>query len=146
MLCLVRLFLLGPGLIIHSAFIGRLLCPGWALAGYGQGIFAHPSGGLLAPAGGCWWVGRWLLHRCCLCAFALLCRSGGSLRWLVSLRCNSLRCGLLCNKKKVCLSVCLSVCPVCHHDIIIIIITIIIYSVVYAIYIYWFGRGGLEQF
>jgi hypothetical protein len=65
-------------------------------------------------------------------------------------RCVAILCVVVCcaTKKKVCLSVCLSVCPVCHHDIIIIIITIIIYSVVYAIYIYiyWFGRGGLEQF
>ena len=65
MLYLVRLFLLGPGL---RFMYRQRLCPGWAGSGYGQGVVAHPSGGLLAPAGGCWWVGRWLLHRCCVFA------------------------------------------------------------------------------
>lgn len=40
MLCLVRLFLLGPGL---QFCIVRRLGPGWARAGYGQGIVAHHS-------------------------------------------------------------------------------------------------------
>ena len=112
---------------LSSIMYRQRLCPGWAGSGYGQGIVAHPSGGLLAPAGGCWWVGRWLLHRCCLCAFALLCRWGGRGPLLGAVfRCVVFCCVVVCIVKNVCLSVSQSVCLSVSLSLVIIITTIII--------------------